>query len=96
MNERKNNNSMKISRKIELVTKCILSQKNYDSENFQVNLSTQISCNGDTRFFEQKIMVELIIIYNPDSLSCGLVVMISAYGVMGCEFKLHFYVSSEI
>ena len=37
INERQNSNAKRISRKIELVTNCILAQNRYDSENFQVN-----------------------------------------------------------
>ena len=37
INERHNSNAKRISKKIELVTNCILAQNRYDSENFQVN-----------------------------------------------------------
>ena len=37
INERKNANAKRISKKIELVTNCILAKNQYDSENFQVN-----------------------------------------------------------
>ena len=36
INERLNMNAMKVSQNIELVTNCILSKNQYDSENFQV------------------------------------------------------------
>ena len=37
INERQNSNAQRISKKIELVSNCILAKNRYDSENFQVN-----------------------------------------------------------